>query len=134
MSVPFISEIRMVGFNFAPRGWAFCDGQILLINQNQALFSLLGTTYGGDGRTTFALPDMRGRMPVHKGSEVRQGSKFGQVYAPQSITTIQSIAVAREIASNTSRANVMQGVNDRIAPYIGISFTIALTGVYPSRS
>jgi microcystin-dependent protein len=58
----------MVGFNFAPRGWAFCDGQILPINQNQSLYSLLGTTYGGDGRTTFALPDMRGRVPIHVGS------------------------------------------------------------------
>jgi microcystin-dependent protein len=134
MSEPFVSEIRMVGFNFAPRGWAFCDGQILPINQNQSLYSLLGTTYGGDGRTSFALPDMRGRMPVHNGSEVRQGAKFGQVYEPQSITAIQSIAVARDIATSSSTASVMQGVNDRVAPYIGISFTIALTGLFPSRS
>jgi microcystin-dependent protein len=134
MSEPFLSEIRMVGFNFAPRGWAFCDGQILPINQNQSLYSLLGTTYGGDGRVSFGLPDMRGRMPVHNGSEVRQGSMFGQVYAPQLITTIKSIAVARDIVSNTSTANVMQGVNDRVAPYLGISFTIALTGLFPSRN
>jgi microcystin-dependent protein len=68
MSEPFLAEIRMVGFNFAPRGWAFCDGQILPINQNQALYSLLGTAYGGDGRTSFALPDLRGRTPVHVGT------------------------------------------------------------------
>jgi microcystin-dependent protein len=67
MSEPFLAEIRMVGFNFAPRGWAFCDGQILPINQNQSLYSLLGTTYGGDGRTSFALPDLRGRAPIHVG-------------------------------------------------------------------
>lgn len=67
MSEPFLAEVRMVGFNFAPRGWAFCDGQILPINQNQSLYSLLGTTYGGDGRTSFALPDMRGRTPIHVG-------------------------------------------------------------------
>lgn len=67
MSEPFLAEIRIVGFNFAPRGWAFCDGQILPINQNQSLFSLLGTTYGGDGRTNFALPDLRGRTPIHTG-------------------------------------------------------------------
>lgn len=67
MSEPFLAEVRMVGFNFAPRGWAFCDGQILPINQNQSLYSLLGTTYGGDGRTSFALPDLRGRVPIHKG-------------------------------------------------------------------
>ncbi len=68
MSEPFLAEIRIVGFNFAPRGWAFCDGQILPINQNQSLYSLLGTTYGGDGRTSFALPDLRGRTPMHVGS------------------------------------------------------------------
>lgn len=67
MSEPFLAEIRIVGFNFAPRGWAFCDGQILPINQNQSLYSLLGTTYGGDGRTSFALPDLRGRSPIHVG-------------------------------------------------------------------
>ncbi len=65
---PFIGEIRMFAGNFAPRGWAFCDGQILSIAQYSALFSLLGTTYGGDGRTTFALPDLRGRVPMHAGS------------------------------------------------------------------
>ncbi|WP_317259104.1 phage tail protein [Paenibacillus sp. J5C2022] len=72
-----LGEIRMVSFNFAPRGWAQCDGQLLPINQNQALFSLLGTTYGGDGRTTFALPDLRGRSPLHVGS-----SNYGGQYSP----------------------------------------------------
>lgn len=68
MSDGFIGEIRMFAGNFAPRSWAFCDGQLLAVSQNDALFSLLGTTYGGDGRTTFALPDLRGRVPVHKGT------------------------------------------------------------------
>ncbi len=68
MSEPFLAEIMIVGFNFAPRGWAQCNGQILPINQNQSLFSLLGTTYGGDGRTSFALPDLRGRTPIHEGT------------------------------------------------------------------
>lgn len=77
MSEPFLSEIKMVGFNFAPRGWAFCDGQILPINQNQSLYSLLGTTYGGDGRTSFALPDMRGRAPAHKGDYYHLSLKSG---------------------------------------------------------
>jgi microcystin-dependent protein len=67
MAEPFLGQIMMVGFNFAPRSWAECDGQILPINQNQSLYSLLGTTYGGDGRTSFALPDMRGRVPLHYG-------------------------------------------------------------------
>ncbi|MBF5055982.1 phage tail Collar [Alcanivorax sp. 521-1] len=81
MSEPFLAEIRIVGFNFAPRGWAFCDGQILPINQNQALYSLLGTTYGGNGTTSFALPDLRGRAPTHPGSaagdSIVQGQAFG---------------------------------------------------------
>lgn len=82
MSEPFLAEIRIVGFDFAPRGWAFCDGQILPINQNQSLYSLLGTTYGGDGRTSFALPDLRGRVPIHvgasNGTSHTLGSKSGQ--------------------------------------------------------
>ncbi len=83
MSEPFLAEIRIVGFNFAPRGWAFCDGQILPINQNQSLYSLLGTTYGGDGRTTFALPDLRGRTPIHVGrsdggAHHSEGQKSGE--------------------------------------------------------
>lgn len=82
MSEPFIGEIRMFAGSFAPRSWAFCDGQLLAINQNDALFSLLGTIYGGDGRTTFGLPDARGRIPVHAGtgpglSQRRIGSKSG---------------------------------------------------------
>jgi microcystin-dependent protein len=68
MSDPFIGEIRMFAGNFSPRGWAFCDGQLLAISQFDALFSLLGTTYGGDGRTTFGLPDLRGRIPIHAGT------------------------------------------------------------------
>lgn len=78
MSEPFLAEIRIVGFTFAPRGWAFCDGQILEINQNQSLYSLLGTTYGGDGRTTFALPDLRGRTPIHVGAGHLQGQSGGE--------------------------------------------------------
>lgn len=77
MSEPFLAEIKIVGWNFAARGWAHCDGQLLPINQNQALFSLLGTIYGGDGRTTFALPDLRGRVPLHLGTGFTQGEKGG---------------------------------------------------------
>jgi microcystin-dependent protein len=67
MADPFVAEIRVFAFTFAPRGWAFCDGQLLPISQNTALFSLLGTTYGGDGKSTFALPDLQGRVPMHPG-------------------------------------------------------------------
>ena len=76
MAEPFLSEIRIMSFSFPPKGWALCDGQLLPINQNQALFSLLGTTYGGDGRVNFALPDLRGRAPVHVGSHT-QGERGG---------------------------------------------------------
>ena len=83
MSEPFIGQIQPFGFNFAPRGWAQCDGQLLQISQNSALFSLLGTTYGGDGRTTFALPDLRGRVAIHQGTGAglttrTLGSRSGQ--------------------------------------------------------
>ena len=82
MSEPFVGEIRMFAGNFAPRGWALCDGQLLAVSQNDALFSLLGTIYGGDGRTTFGLPDMRGRIPIHAGqgpglSDRRLGARGG---------------------------------------------------------
>ncbi|HYI42409.1 MAG TPA: tail fiber protein [Sphingomicrobium sp.] len=78
MAEPFIAEVRIMSFNFPPRGWAFCNGQTLPINQNQALFSLLGTTYGGDGRINFGLPDMRGRVPIHVGAGFTQGQRGGE--------------------------------------------------------
>jgi microcystin-dependent protein len=77
MADPFIGEIRMVGFNYAPQEWALCDGRLLPISQNQALFSLISTTYGGDGQTTFALPDLRSRVPMHQGSGHVLGEKGG---------------------------------------------------------
>ncbi len=78
MAEPFLSEIRIMSFVFAPRGWALCNGQLLPINQNQALFSLLGTTFGGDGRVNFALPDLRGRTPIHVGSGHTLGERGGE--------------------------------------------------------
>lgn len=78
MADPYIGEIKIVSFGFAPKGWAVCNGQVLPIAQNQALFSLLGTTFGGDGRTTFALPNLQGRAPVHTGNEVTLGTSAGE--------------------------------------------------------
>src|SRR3954469_8074869 len=78
MAEPFLSEIRLMSFNFAPKGWAECNGQLLPINQNQALFALLGTMYGGDGRVNFALPDLRGRVPMHLGNGHTQGERAGE--------------------------------------------------------
>lgn len=78
MAEPFLSEIRLMSFVFAPKGWALCNGQLLPINQNQALFSLLGTTFGGDGRVNFALPDLRGRTPLHVGGAHTLGERGGE--------------------------------------------------------
>src|SRR2546423_13688859 len=75
---PFLAEIRIFSFNFAPRNWATCSGQLLPINQNQAVFSLLGTTYGGDGRSNFALPNLQGRVPMHQGSQISLGQVGGE--------------------------------------------------------
>jgi microcystin-dependent protein len=78
MSQPFLGEIRVMSFTFPPKGWAFCNGQLLPINQNQALFSLFGTQYGGNGQTTFALPNLRGCVPIHRGAGFDIGQKGGQ--------------------------------------------------------
>jgi microcystin-dependent protein len=78
MGTPYIGEIKITGFNFPPKGWAQCNGQLLPINQNQALFSILGTTYGGNGQTNFALPDFRGRVPIHFGNGFTLGERSGQ--------------------------------------------------------
>jgi len=86
MGDPFLSEIRIMSFNFPPKGWAFCNGQILPIAQNQALFSLLGTTYGGNGQTTFALPNLQGRVPISVGS----GHSLGEAAGEQAHTLIQA--------------------------------------------
>ncbi len=80
MAEPFLGELKIVPFNFAPQGWAMCNGQFLPINQNQALFSILGTTYGGNGQTTFALPDLRGRAPCHMGQGLILGQAGGQEF------------------------------------------------------
>ena len=98
MAEPFLSEIRIMSFIFAPKGWALCNGQLLPINQNQALFSLLGTTYGGDGRVNFALPDLRGRVPIHVGSGHTLGERGGEQAHTLSIAELPThthVAAAR---------------------------------------
>ena len=91
MSSPFVAEIRIFGFNFAPTGWALCDGQLMPISQNTALFSLLGTTYGGDGKSTFALPDLQGSSPMHPGDGQGLSQRFlGEQGGEDSVTLIQS--------------------------------------------
>lgn len=91
MADPFVAEIRIFGFNFAPRGWAFCDGQLLPISQNTALFSLLGTMYGGDGKSTFALPDLRGSVPMHHGQGPGLSPhEVGESGGSESVTLLES--------------------------------------------
>lgn len=119
MSEPFIGEIRMVGFNFAPRGWALCDGRLLAISQNSALFSLLGTTYGGNGTTTFALPDLRGRSPVGMGTgpgltPITQGQVSGAEHV--SLTTAELPPHAPAVTVNVAIPAVAASTNVAAAP------------------
>jgi microcystin-dependent protein len=118
MAEPFLSEIRIMSFGFAPRGWALCDGQLLPINQNQALFSLLGTTFGGDGRVNFALPDLRGRTPIHVGGGHTLGERGGEqahTLSIQEIPTHTHVASASTTATGgnaTPNGNVLGGANN----------------------
>lgn len=103
MAEPFLSEVRLMSFVFAPKGWALCNGQLLPINQNQALFSLLGTTFGGDGRVNFALPDLRGRAPIHVGSGHTLGERGGEQAHTLSIAEIPTHT---HVLNGTSNASV----------------------------
>lgn len=112
MAEPFLAEIRMVSFNFAPKGWALCNGQLLPINQNQALFSLLGTTYGGDGRTTFALPDLRGRTPIHVGNGHTEGERGGEPAHTLSISELPThMHILSAVNNNTNNVNTPSSGN-----------------------
>ena len=118
MSNPFLGQMMAVGFNFAPRGWAFCDGQLLSISQNQALFSLLGTTFGGDGRTTFGLPDLRSRSIVHVGNgpgltSIRWGERGGA--ESHTMTTAQMASHNHGIGANTGAGTASSPSNAYMA-------------------
>ena len=104
MAEPFLSEIRIMSFEFAPKGWALCNGQLLPINQNQALFALLGTTFGGDGRVNFALPDLRGRTPIHVGSGHTLGERGGE--PAHTISSGELPAHAHPFNASQANANV----------------------------
>jgi microcystin-dependent protein len=110
MAEPFMSEIRIMSFVYAPRGWALCNGQFLPINQNQALFSLLGTTFGGNGQTTFALPDLRGRTPIHVGSGHTLGERGGEPAHTLSIAELPGHTHVLN-ASSTAGNNALPGGN-----------------------
>jgi microcystin-dependent protein len=109
MAEPFLSEIRIMSFSFAPKGWALCDGQLLPINQNQPLFSLLGTTFGGDGRVNFALPDLRARTPIHVGSGHTLGERGGEQAHTLSISELPTHTHVLNGTSTAADSNVPTG-------------------------
>lgn len=161
MSNPFVGEIRMFGGNFAPAGWAFCDGSLQSIAENNTLFALLGTTYGGDGQNTFALPDLRGRVPVHVGSS----HILGQVSGTESVSlTAGQLPAHTHALGSTGAASVLSpavnapalaaqrvygastgtpmaagivaaagsgGAHENRQPYLAVSFIISLFGIFP---
>lgn len=139
MNDAFIGTIIMFAGNFAPRNWAFCDGSLLEIAKNQSLYSILGTTYGGDGRTTFALPDLRGRVPMHPGSGPglsprRLGDKAGTEANPQQILGVHT---NKEMSADTVSNMVAKGTAGEISnvqPFACVNFIICTMGLYPQRA
>lgn len=121
MSEPFLGELRLMSFNYAPRGWAFCDGQLLAIAQNQALFALLGTTYGGNGQTTFALPDLRGRAPMHAGPSSAGNVALGERGGAESVTLTagqlpihtHTLAASSDLANASVPGNALPAAKPR---------------------
>src|SRR4051812_11313285 len=163
MSEPFLGELKLISWNYPPKGWAFSSGQFLPINQNQALFSLLGTMYGGNGQTTFALPDLRGRAAMHVGSGFTQGQSLGQEFhtITQSEMPTHNHFVSAS-SSNGDRADIsiLAGLSDGYRgfdnvttlhpatvtnqggsqahenrqPFLVLNWIIALQGIFPSRN
>ena len=114
MSTPYLGELKVISWNFAPRGWAFCNGQLLPINQNQALFALLGTTYGGDGQQTFALPNLEGSVPMHfgtngGGSQFVLGQRGGETQHTLSLTEMPTHTHTVAVASGTGTSQAPGG-------------------------
>ena len=164
MSEPFLAEIKIISWNFSPKGWAFCNGQFLPINQNQALFAILGTTYGGNGQTTFALPDLRGRTPIYVGQGHVLGEKGGELAhtvtqqeMPQHVhffngnntpnaTTPTNNFLSADPATpyrTTTNTTMAPGFisnaggsqpHTNLQPYLVLNFIIALQGIFPSQN
>lgn len=155
MADPFLGELRLASFTLVPRGWARCDGQLLPINQNQALFSLLGTTYGGDGRVNFALPDLRGSRVIGSGGSYamgqRGGSEFVTLTGPQAIE--QMVTAADETTNRGASGSALARggaytdaplfetgavgagqPHENRPPYLVLQWIIALQGIFPSQN
>jgi microcystin-dependent protein len=164
MSDFFIGEIKIMAFGFAPRSWAQCNGQLLPINQNQALFSLLGTQYGGNGQTNFALPDFRGRTPLHFGNNFTQGQQGGEenhtlivgempnhthTHSVSSGSTTAAVPTNNSFGNGAAKLYASQNngttltnigsaggsqPHNNMQPYSVLNFCIALQGIFPSRN
>src|SRR5436305_8342461 len=130
MAEPFLSEIRIMSFGFPPKGWALCDGQLLPINQNQALFSLLGTTYGGDGRVSFGLPNLQGRAPMHMGSGHTLGERSGEQGHTLSISEIPTHV--HTASASTSDGVAQPPANNVLASANVYTTPVSLTSLLPS--
>jgi microcystin-dependent protein len=129
MSTPFLSEIRIMSFNFAPKGWATCNGQLLPINQNQALFSLLGTTYGGDGRVNFALPNLQGRVPVSMGSGFTLGQRAGEESHTLNMSEMAVHIHSMQVSNTTALANATGRTPASHSPAQAIAATNPISAV-----
>ncbi len=164
MSEPFLGEIKLFSFDFPPKGWAFCNGQLLPINQNQALYALLGTTYGGNGQTTFALPELRGKCVLHTGNiglGTAGGSESVTLTQQQLPTHTHGVLASTDVgntpnvsgsflagfnegyrtptALTTLRPSTVTNVggsqpHENMSPYLVLNFCIALQGIFPSRN
>ena len=164
MSTPYLAEIRIFSFNFPPKGWALCNGQLLPINQNQALFAILGPTYGGDGRVNFALPNLQGRTPVHVGNGISLGELGGETshtinisempahnHVPVGSNTPANLgdptgnlwATGNGAYSPTSNTAMSPACitntggsqpHENMSPYLTLIFCIALQGIFPSQN
>ncbi|HLX68300.1 MAG TPA: tail fiber protein [Verrucomicrobiae bacterium] len=164
MSTPYLGEIRIFSFSFPPKGWALCNGQLMAINQNQALFALLGTTYGGNGTTTFALPNLQAATPIYVGNGFQLGQLGGQsnhtlsieeIPAHTHLLTASSAAADQSATTGTVWAKApgaydttpgtamspaeisVTGGNqphNNMPPYLVLNFSIALTGIFPTRN
>jgi microcystin-dependent protein len=167
MADPFIGEVKISAYTYAPRGWAFCDGQIMPIQQNQALFSLLGTFYGGNGQTTFGLPDLRGRVAVHADfAQYNMGQVGGEpahtltgnempmphLHQLQAVNIVGTVPILQNAVYANAGLNAYAQPNppqpvvsatisttggqphDNMSPYLGLTFCIALVGIFPSRN
>jgi len=164
MGTPFIGEVKIISWNYAPKGWAFCNGQLLPINQNQALFSIVGTMYGGNGQTNFALPNLQGRAPIHMGNGFTEGEAAGQtahtltisempshnhLVSASSATPDQGVATGNQwgslangyattitttLAPSAITNNGGSQPHNNMQPYLVLNFIIALQGIFPSRN